>query len=712
MAASSRSSADSSILPPAARPAVGAQLAALSGAGAVLLLLLALLLLFAPLPVAHTVALGAPDPGEIGQRVLALAALLAALAVLLAASMKHARAAAAPSTAEVSESAAMEPADEAATLLPGSALWDAHQALRVASVFRDARSEVLAMLAAQAVRAEYQPGEVIFHQGEPGDGVLIIASGQVDVLVAKPRQPLALVATLGAGSCVGEMAALFTGRPRSATVRVRQRLVGYALSTAALRTATREDPQLAARLGGRIAQLDVDAFLKLSSPFARLPSAAIWELAGRMHRRPVQAGEVIVRQGEPGDLFYLVRNGQLEVTRADAGPEEQRPPLRVARLGPGDCFGEAALLTDRPRSATVTAATEGELLELSRADFQAVVQRYQSVAAFFRELFFARYNAAPGQLLAVPDPLSTLMPSLKRRQTRRVLAWFAGGALLLAALSILAVATRLVPFTYATLLVGGLLPAATYAAYMRERALLGPPLRGLLLVSALAALAGVPLAVSLEGYAARASIIPPPLVAALVEEPAKLAAVLWVMRARRFRFGLDGVIFGVAAAMGFGGLESVGYGLLGLRSPVVTCGVPDEALCLVQTLWLRIAAVFLGHGPWTAIVCATLWRARGRTGRTLTRSVLLAFALAVGLHTLWDTNPILLGPLVAVCGLVALRHLMQEGLLHQAAALNAVLLPRAEPGDSAPAYTVECGSCGSRNPSRAMYCARCYLALA
>lgn len=98
--------------------------------------------------------------------------------------------------------------------------------------------------------------------------------------------------------------------------------------------------------------------------FAPLPRATVEQLAGRLQRRAVAAGETIVRQGGPGDRFYVVASGSVRV-EVDGEP---RPPL-----GPGDAFGEIALLRDVPRTATVTAETDTELLSLERDEFVSAV---------------------------------------------------------------------------------------------------------------------------------------------------------------------------------------------------------------------------------------------------------------------------------------------------------------------------------------------------
>lgn len=98
--------------------------------------------------------------------------------------------------------------------------------------------------------------------------------------------------------------------------------------------------------------------------FASLPAANISALLGRFERVTVMRGDVVIRQGDPGDYYYLIERGRCAVTRSVAGA-----PVQLAELHEGDAFGEEALLSDTSRNATVTMKTDGVLLRLAKADF-------------------------------------------------------------------------------------------------------------------------------------------------------------------------------------------------------------------------------------------------------------------------------------------------------------------------------------------------------
>lgn len=99
--------------------------------------------------------------------------------------------------------------------------------------------------------------------------------------------------------------------------------------------------------------------------FQRLSPAHLQALFRRMTGIDFAAGEVVVRQGEPGDYCYFIVDGRCEIVHEG----RRAPPLLLAELSSGDCFGEDALISDLPRSATVTMRTAGRLMRLSRADF-------------------------------------------------------------------------------------------------------------------------------------------------------------------------------------------------------------------------------------------------------------------------------------------------------------------------------------------------------
>lgn len=109
-----------------------------------------------------------------------------------------------------------------------------------------------------------------------------------------------------------------------------------------------------------------------SPTFRNLPAANIEELLYRLEPIRVHSGDVIIRQGEQGDYFYMIDKGVAMVTR---NPEDDEESVEMAELGEGVTFGEAALISDKPRNATVTMIEDGILLRLSKDDFNKLLKQ-------------------------------------------------------------------------------------------------------------------------------------------------------------------------------------------------------------------------------------------------------------------------------------------------------------------------------------------------
>jgi rhodanese-related sulfurtransferase len=84
----------------------------------------------------------------------------------------------------------------------------------------------------------------------------------------------------------------------------------------------------------------------------------------------VVAGQELIRQGEVGDYYYLIRAGSAEVTRA----AKDGKAVLLARLEPGQGFGEEALISGEPRNASVTMLSQGLLMRLAASDFLTLLQ--------------------------------------------------------------------------------------------------------------------------------------------------------------------------------------------------------------------------------------------------------------------------------------------------------------------------------------------------
>jgi len=109
-----------------------------------------------------------------------------------------------------------------------------------------------------------------------------------------------------------------------------------------------------------------------SDVFARLPPSEIQRLIQALEPVTYDAGDKVIRQGDEGDYFYIIREGNCSVTRLASGKGWDVP---LAELKEGDCFGEDALVSDARRNATVTMLTDGWLMRLSKHYFLDILKK-------------------------------------------------------------------------------------------------------------------------------------------------------------------------------------------------------------------------------------------------------------------------------------------------------------------------------------------------
>lgn len=98
----------------------------------------------------------------------------------------------------------------------------------------------------------------------------------------------------------------------------------------------------------------------------QLPAANIQSLFMKLEQVPVNAGEVVIREGEEGDYYYIISEGRCQVSRLSPRTKES---VVLAELAAGDAFGEEALISENKRNATITMLTDGVLMRLGKNDF-------------------------------------------------------------------------------------------------------------------------------------------------------------------------------------------------------------------------------------------------------------------------------------------------------------------------------------------------------
>lgn len=229
--------------------------------------------------------------------------------------------------------------------------------------------DLLVEVARAANPQHYPPGAVIVQQGELAETFYIILEGAAEVFLERPGQAEMLVNELGPGQYFGEMA-LVGRQPRSATVRASEQLPveAVALDVAQFNRLMEESPAFRRELQQVIERNLVRDELQV---LAGLDYAAIAAAAEDAVVRTYQPGEAILVQGSLGDNMYVILEGQVAVVVSRPG----QPDRQLAELGPGQYFGEMALLGNKRRAANVrvTGSQPARVVEINRAQFDMLL---------------------------------------------------------------------------------------------------------------------------------------------------------------------------------------------------------------------------------------------------------------------------------------------------------------------------------------------------
>lgn len=193
-------------------------------------------------------------------------------------------------------------------------------------------------------------GVAIINQGEEGDNFYVVDSGAFDVFVNGNK-----VVEIGAGGSFGELALMYN-TPRAASVIANQDCVVWAVDRVTFRRIVTNNMFRKRKL--------YENFLRTVPILNSLDSAEVTKIADALEPIEYKDGEDVVRQGEEGDSFYILVNGEAKVTITKEGE-----PHEMMRYHPGDYFGEIALVNDSARAATVTAIGNIKVVSLNRAAF-------------------------------------------------------------------------------------------------------------------------------------------------------------------------------------------------------------------------------------------------------------------------------------------------------------------------------------------------------
>lgn len=226
----------------------------------------------------------------------------------------------------------------------------------------------IADLASKSMVQDLGAGRYLFKQGETDKRTIYVVSGEVELRVGEN------VVRVVKGGTDEAKHPIAPQSPRTVSARAKTDIEYLAIDSDLLdimltwdQTGAFEVGELAVEESG---EDDWMAKLLQAKAFHRIPPANIQAIFMRMQPVTKKAGETVIKQGEDGDYFYIITDGRCVVTRETP---TNKAGIRLAELGPGDSFGEEALISEAKRNATISMLTDGTLMRLGKDDFRKLL---------------------------------------------------------------------------------------------------------------------------------------------------------------------------------------------------------------------------------------------------------------------------------------------------------------------------------------------------
>ncbi|MBT3255470.1 MAG: cyclic nucleotide-binding domain-containing protein [Deltaproteobacteria bacterium] len=239
-------------------------------------------------------------------------------------------------------------------------------------IFRTLGPTTLGELVCETSLCSLTADQVLFSQGDVADAMFVVLEGRLAVTVLHNAAAF-LVGRIGPGDPVGEMQVLAGGN-RTATVTAVTNCRLLRLPNAVLRELSRRFPEMGTLLDKTILERlrSNQLAFTLHGLFGELNPEQLRDFLTHGRWLKISKGEVLFRQGQQDDNFYLVVSGRFWVSCS----EENGGVRSVAEVGRGETIGEMSMLSSEPRSANVTAIRDSEVVRFSAEDFTALLNRY------------------------------------------------------------------------------------------------------------------------------------------------------------------------------------------------------------------------------------------------------------------------------------------------------------------------------------------------
>lgn len=267
-------------------------------------------------------------------------------------------------------------------------------------LFGDSGEDALNDLASSCRTVTLKSGDVLLREGEVGDRMYVVVAGRLHATHRGADGVDSYLGEVRTGEHVGE-GALLDGAPRMATVTAASDSTVLEISREALNTFLERHPSVRASLResleyrlrwARTRRLrpDRNALIRtLSDALGVVDVTALSFLADEVGWETLPRGAILMRQNERGDCLYFVVSGRLRVF----GVRDDGERINIATVGPGETLGEMAVLSNEPRAASVEALSDAELLRLSKAGFDRLINEHPQTMAVFTRIIVARLGS-------------------------------------------------------------------------------------------------------------------------------------------------------------------------------------------------------------------------------------------------------------------------------------------------------------------------------
>ncbi|SHL41081.1 NTE family protein [Desulfatibacillum alkenivorans DSM 16219] len=253
--------------------------------------------------------------------------------------------------------------------------------LRETYLFRETFSDsLLGEILENSTFMDLPKDACLFHQGDPGDAMYIVAEGELRVVVASENGGEYCAARIGPGEPVGEIQ-LLTGGKRTASVLAEQDAKLLCISRECMEPLSAGRSQFFDELNRIVLQRLRENQLLTILPhlFGHLDGQKLQFLKNQLEWVIVKKGERLFSQGEHSDCFYILTNGRLSVVMEDASGRKKH----VNVIRPGECVGEMGMITEAPRNATIFAIRDSQLVRMNKAAFEKIIDQYPRISMHF-----------------------------------------------------------------------------------------------------------------------------------------------------------------------------------------------------------------------------------------------------------------------------------------------------------------------------------------